>query len=618
MKLPSSNFLRINRTFRPIHNGCFSFGQGNLLGLRSAAYRLHETYQSRRNFVAQFLTLAAPSPPHFNRFSTAIEGIALPDIFQYPFHYEPHEIALVAAKELQDYLQAQTEWVHDFGFDQEADGHIIGKMFGVLVVRSAAGEIGYLCAVSGKLAEQNLHTKFVPPVFDILVEDGFFKQGEAIITAINERIQTLEQDPAYRLALDERLNTQKKFEDELHVLREHHQRNRAQRHESRKILPSQYVGEELTTRLQQLNQQSINDNYIYKDTVRRQRQEMDALNQRVQQFEATIDALKAERKSRSAALQDEIFSQFYFVNQAREQRSLGDIFRPTAEGRPIAGSGECAAPKLLQYAFLHELHPIAMAEFWWGESPKTVLRLHGHYYPACRGKCEPILNYMLNCTPVAPNPLLENPAEGKDLEIIWEDEHIVVVNKPAEFLSVPGKNIEDSVYQRLRQKYPSATGPLVVHRLDMSTSGLLIAAKNEAAHKHLQNQFIERTIKKRYIALLEGLVPQQEGRVDLPLRVDLDDRPRQMVCYTYGKPAQTNYKVLERSNGRTRIHFFPVTGRTHQLRVHAAHALGLHCPIVGDDLYGERSSRLHLHAEWLQIVHPVTGQKMTFKALSDF
>ena len=192
-----------------MQNSRFSFDQGIFPQLKCATLDLHETDQSRRNFASQSSTLAAPSPPHFNRFSTDIEGIALPEIFQYPFHYEPHEIALVAAKELQDYLQAQTEWVHDFGFDQEADGHIIGKMFGVLVVRNSAGEIGYLCAVSGKLAEQNLHTKFVPPVFDILVENGFFKQGEAIITAINDRIHALEQDPAYRMVLDERLNTQK-------------------------------------------------------------------------------------------------------------------------------------------------------------------------------------------------------------------------------------------------------------------------------------------------------------------------------------------------------------------------------------------------------------------------
>lgn len=570
------------------------------------------------NLPSNFKLLHEQHPPHFNRFVTDIAGVDLPDVFQYPFHYEPHQIALTAARELQAYLLGQTEWIHDFGFEQEPDGHIIGKMFGVLVVKNQAGEIGYLCAVSGKLAEQNLHTKFVPPVFDILIADGFFRKGEALITAINDRIAALENETAYLQAKTTWKDAQQSFETELAELRKTQLNQRAQRHALRSAYQEQYTGDDLAQRLLELNRQSINDNYLYKDTVRRQRQALSEMHAQVLQFETVIDALKAERKSRSAALQDEIFSRFYFVNQQLEQRSLGEIFKHTAEGRPIAGSGECAAPKLLQYAFLHRLHPIAMAEFWWGESPKTVIRQHGHYYPACRGKCEPILNYMLQCTAVEPNPLLRNPAQDKVLDIVWEDEHLVVINKPAEFLSVPGKNIEDSVYQRLREKYPLATGPLVVHRLDMSTSGLLIAAKNAEAHKNLQSQFIQRTIKKRYVALLEGEVSADEGRVDLPLRVDLDDRPRQMVCYTYGKSAQTNWKVLERTEGRTRIHFFPITGRTHQLRVHAAHALGLHCPIVGDDLYGQRANRLHLHAEWIQIQHPVTGQKMTFKAAADF
>jgi tRNA pseudouridine32 synthase / 23S rRNA pseudouridine746 synthase len=297
---------------------------------------------------------------------------------------------------------------------------------------------------------------------------------------------------------------------------------------------------------------------------------------------------------------------------------LGDIFKPTREGRPIAGSGECAAPKLFQYAFQHDLHPIALAEFWWGESPKTEVRIHGHYYPACRGKCEPILGFMLQGLAVEENPMLKNPAENKDLEVVWEDAHIVVINKPAEFLSVPGKLVTDSVYERMRMRYPEATGPLIVHRLDMSTSGLLLVAKTAEVHKELQRQFIQREIKKRYVALLEGEVLEDRGTVELPLRVDLENRPRQLVCYEYGKPAVTIWKVLERKDGRTRIHFFPITGRTHQLRVHAAHVDGLHAPIVGDDLYGQTSHRLHLHAEWIQFRHPISGKDMTMKVEAGF
>ncbi|MEZ4800064.1 MAG: RluA family pseudouridine synthase [Flavobacteriales bacterium] len=338
----------------------------------------------------------------------------------------------------------------------------------------------------------------------------------------------------------------------------------------------------------------------------------------VSHFQNEIEILKEERKTRSANLQNEIFDQYFFYNKALEKKSLGDIFKFTPEGRPTAGAGECAAPKLLQHAFIHGLEPIAMAEFWWGQSPKSEIRIHGHYYPACKGKCEPILGHMLVGMNVEPNPMLNNPAEGKELEIVWEDDVMVVVNKPAEFLSVPGKNINDSVLERLKTLYPNATGPLLVHRLDMSTSGILIAGKTEAVYKHLQRQFIKRSVKKRYVALLEGIVEGEEGMIDLPMRVDLGDRPRQMVCYEYGKPARTKWKVIERKEGKTKVQFYPITGRTHQLRVHAAHPLGLNTPIVGDDLYGKRSNRLHLHAEWIEFYHPISNKIMSIRVPSDF
>ena len=244
--------------------------------------------------------------------------------------------------------------------------------------------------------------------------------------------------------------------------------------------------------------------------------------------------------------------------------------------------------------------------------------MHGHYYPACRGKCEPILGHMLTGLEVESNPMLINPAEGKNLSIVFEDESIIVINKPADFLSVPGKSIDDSVYSRIRDMYPDADGPLLVHRLDMSTSGILLAAKNREAHRKLQDQFIRRKVSKRYVALLNGIVENDEGSIDLPLRVDLDDRPRQMVCATYGKSARTNYTVIERTNGKTRVYFYPVTGRTHQLRVHSAHSLGLNCPIVGDDLYGLRGERLCLHAESLTFKHPKSGEMMTFQIDPEF
>ena len=225
---------------------------------------------------------------------------------------------------------------------------------------------------------------------------------------------------------------------------------------------------------------------------------------------------------------------------------------------------------------------------------------------------------MLNGMELDDDPLLSNPAEGKTIEIIYQDDEIVVINKPADFLSVPGKNIEDSVYLRMKQGYPQAKGPLIVHRLDMSTSGLMVIALSKQAHKNLQQQFIKRTVEKRYVALLEGILSDEAGEIDLPLRVDIDDRPRQLVCYDYGRAAQTAWQKIEQNTNRTKVYFYPKTGRTHQLRVHAAHINGLNMPIVGDDLYGKKADRLYLHAESLSFTHPTTRQPMTFQVNANF
>ena len=533
-------------------------------------------------------------------------------------HYNPHEIALVASRELQVYLQTQTSWEHDFGMEPGNDGEIIGKMFGVLVVKNTQGELGYLCAVSGKLAGQNQHDKFVPPVFDILPQDGFFRKGEAVITQLNEQVATLEKNPDFVSALKNLQEAALQSEDEIASLKRNNQLRKEARATRRIELEHSYPNQKHEEELKQLGNESISDHYQYKKLKKQWKERLSALESIVTEYRVDIDKLKEERKQRSAALQNEIFDQFYFVNRALEKRSVGDIFKDTLEGRPVAGAGECAAPKLFQYAFLNGLEPIALAEFWWGQSPKAEVRIHGHYYPACRGKCEPILGHMLQGILMEENPLQQNPAEGKELSIVWEDEHLVVVNKPPEFLSAPGKRIKDSVLTRLRERYPEATGPIIVHRLDMSTSGLLLAAKSLEVYIDLQSQFIKREVKKRYVAVLEGNLVSDEGFVDLPLRVDLDDRPRQLVCYEHGKPAQTRWEVVERSNGNTRVHFYPITGRTHQLRVHAAHTLGMNHPIVGDELYGRRANRLHLHAERIEFRHPLSGEWLVIQAPSDF
>ena len=297
---------------------------------------------------------------------------------------------------------------------------------------------------------------------------------------------------------------------------------------------------------------------------------------------------------------------------------MTEIFANTTDQNPPAGSGECAAPKLLQYAFLHDLKPIAMAEFWWGQSPNKEIRKHKQFYPACQGKCKPILSHMLAGIEMDTNPMLQNPAIGKELKVIFEDDDLMVIHKPAEFLSVPGIHIQDSVYTRIKQQYPNLTGPIIVHRLDMSTSGLLVLAKNKKTHQHLQNQFIKRTVSKKYVALLDGNIEEDSGIIQLPLRVDLDDRPRQLVCFEHGKIAETKWKVVERKNNTTRIDLYPITGRTHQLRVHTSHQLGLNAPIIGDDLYGEKGDRLHLHAAFLEFIHPTTAKKMSFHKKAEF
>ncbi|WNW02431.1 RluA family pseudouridine synthase [Tenacibaculum sp. HL-MS23] len=328
--------------------------------------------------------------------------------------------------------------------------------------------------------------------------------------------------------------------------------------------------------------------------------------------------LKEKRKTKSTALQVYISKQYQFLNSKKEVKNLGELFTNVSIQNIPAGTGECAAPKLLQYAFLHDLKPIAMAEFWWGKPPNKEVRKHQQFYPACQGKCKPILTHMLDGIEMDTNPLLENPAVGKKLEIVFEDDELIIIYKPNDFLSVPGIHIQDSVYSRIKQQIKGVSGPIIVHRLDMATSGLLVLAKNKNAHKIIQSQFINKTVKKRYTALLDGIITENKGIINLPLRVDLDDRPRQLVCYEHGKPAKTKWEVIERKNGKTKVHFYPISGRTHQLRMHASHSLGLNTPIIGDDLYGKKSDRLYLHSDTLEFAHPITKEKMKFHKKADF
>jgi len=550
----------------------------------------------------------------FRSFTQDVSGIEIPKRLNFPFYYETHPLCRIAAEEVQDFLKQDLG--HDFGLT-EGPGTPIGKMFGVLVVRRGAS-LGYLAAYSGKLANSNEVAFFVPPVFDMLKNDGYFLKREQYLNGLNRQIETLENDPhLMELQSQLRQHTQRAA-DEINAFKAQMKLRKDARKLQRSQIKACLGTEESAAFEAALVRESLHDKYLLKTLTEGLKTFEIQLTEKKEQFDKVIEGLKEERKKESNALQQWLFRNYTFLNAHQEEKSLLQIFESSLHGVPPAGAGECCAPKLFQYAFLNGLEPVALAEFWWGAPPKSEVRRHAQFYPSCWGKCEPILGHMLKGLDMDENPFLNNPAEGKDLPIVYDDPYLVIVNKPAEFLSVPGIHIADSVYERIRNRYPQATGPLIVHRLDMSTSGIMVLAKNKDVHENLQKQFIKRKVRKTYMALLDGVVVPVSGRIELPLRVDLDDRPRQMVCSEYGKPAVTDFEVLSVEGATTRIRFMPVTGRTHQLRVHAAHELGLQAPIKGDDIYGSKANRLHLHAHRLSFYHPVTGEWVTFEVDPDF
>ena len=562
---------------------------------------------------------------HF--FKKPVSYLALPEKFTYPFHYTPHPLCVLAAEEVKAYIASRKEWQEELAS---------GKMFGVLIVQTDNGitnneenQIGYLAAFSGNLDGKNLHPYFVPPVYDLLQPEGFFKIEEEQISAINIRIRELENSGSY---LDSKEKWKIETEQAKAVLNQAKAELKMAKEarEIRRQSSPELSEEEQASLIRESQYQKAE----YKRLEKEWKKRLEELETEVRHFDIEIERLKTERKERSAALQRKLFEQFRMLNAQGEVKDLYTIFEQTVQKVPPAGAGECALPKLLQYAYLHQLKPLAMAEFWWGDSPKNEIRHHGYYYPSCKGKCEPILQHMLQGLEIDENPLLNPVHEEEELEIVFEDEWLLVVNKPAGMLSVPGKAEDrDSVYHRLKKKYPEATGPMIVHRLDMATSGLLLVAKTKKVHQDLQAQFANRSIKKRYVAVLDGIVlSERTGRIELPLCLNPLDRPRQIVSKEYGKEAITEYKIIsesekiidesERSINEprkyTRIVFYPLTGRTHQLRVHAAHPEGLGCPILGDELYGKKADRLYLHAEYIEFRHPIYGDIFRIQKKADF
>lgn len=537
------------------------------------------------------------------------EEIKEPKRLNFPFYYSPHPLAEIAVEQAERLIK-NTKWNYDFGMFPDSDPRAMGKMFGVLVVKDEHGKLGFLAGFSGKIGDSNHFDGFVPPVYDMLKTDGHFRQEEEKLNQLTTQISKLVKSKNYENLKTDLILIQEKCDESIRLLKE---RNKAAKKERELRRKNAFGGAEYDKLDSILKEESKAHSIELKIKSKEWKSEVELAKTNLLKFEKQIEALKIQRAEKSNALQNWLFHQYKFNNGKGETKDLLSIFEEFNGTIPPGGSGECAAPKLFQFAYQNNLKPITFAEFWWGKSPSSEIRKHKNFYPSCRSKCEPILSYMLQGLEVDENPMLVNPGIGKEIKIVFEDARLAVIHKPAEFLSVPGKNIQDSVYERVKNLYPKAQGPLIVHRLDMSTSGLMLIAKDKKTHENLQKQFLDKTIKKRYVALLEGKVEKDSGEIHLPLRVDLDNRPQQLVCFDHGKEAHTKYEVVERNEDLTRVYFYPITGRTHQLRVHAAHPDGLNAPIKGDDLYGEKADRLYLHAQKIEFYHPVRKERLTIE-----
>ena len=577
-------------------------------------------------------------------------SIPSPRQFTYPFCYDVDPLAEAASLELQRYIADADLMSTEKG---------CGKMFGVLVVEyedeEGALQRGFLAAYSGLLGGRNDWPYFVPPVFDAQQPDGHFKRTEREISAINREIAAIEHDAEYLQSVEQHEQTKKRLQAEVDAFKAEVDAAKVRRDARRKS------GEPLNEEEQA---EMIRESQFMKAELRRRRKAMEQANSTLHIPHSTfLKSLQRKRKQMSDELQRWLFAAYRMLNAKGEERDLIDIFREYTHAMPPAGAGDCCAPKLLQYAYLHHLRPVCMAEFWWGESPASEIRHHLHYYPACRSKCLPILTHMLKGLDVAPNPLAQKRHTAEP-RVLYADEYIMVVDKPAGMLSVPGKaesvrseasdsaniSVEEYFANNSKLKIQNSKFLKAAHRLDMDTSGLLVLARTEQAYVELQRQFASRETVKRYEAVLSG-VPTQNSKlktqnssaqpsgcleaISLPLIADINDRPRQRVDMEHGKPALTLYNIVEVravdantavayttkkvDKGRTLVHLYPKTGRTHQLRVHCAHPLGLACPILGDPLYGiERADRMYLHAAELTFRHPVTGETMHFLSPSGF
>ena len=523
-------------------------------------------------------------------------SFSIPECFTDPFRYSPHPLVSVAADML----------IRRISCSEELSSHFSdGKMLGVLIVSNDRGQIGYLCAFSGNIAGHNHLEGFVPPIFDLLDPSGYFKIKEAEITAVNNAISALEKSSGLKSLRQESARAEACRNEEITLQKARMAISKRERDEIRSEISD-------PSRLEAL----VRESQFEKAELRRLKlgweERIRSIKDQIQAIEEELRIMKRRRAEMSDELQKWIFSQFIVHNALGESASIREIFSRIGT-IPPGGTGECAAPKLLEHAFRKGLKPLAMGEFWYGRSPATAVRTHGHFYPSCTSKCGPLLSYMLQGLEIGQ----EKDKVSGEPEIIFEDDNIIAVSKPSGMPSVKGLDGRESLEEWLCTAYCQKIYP--VHRLDMDTSGIILFAKDSDTSAALQKQFEDHKILKTYIARLsktsEGmaLTSGDKGEIHLALSADFDERPRQKVDQQQGKQSITEYQVeCIREDGCIDIVFHPRTGRTHQLRVHSAHLLGLGHPIVGDLLYGGSSAaRLHLHASEISFNHPVTGEDIT-------
>ncbi|MTJ09512.1 RluA family pseudouridine synthase [Anabaena sp. UHCC 0204] len=460
-----------------------------------------------------------------------------------------------------------------------------GKMYGILLVELPNGEQRVIKAFSGLLNGNSIVEGWVSPISGREEVALLENQTLAELEAIKQQIISLQQVP-------ERGEYQTLYAEytlQLQAIKLQHDHSKLLREEQRRQFDQNLTEESLKIALATLEAESRQQGIERRNIKRRQNEIIQPLQEIITAADQKITKLKQQRKQLSRQLQTQMHAAYSLTNFYGKSRSLQQLL---PKGTPT-GTGECCAPKLLHYAATHGLKPLAMAEFWWGDST-IENKVKGEFYGACLERCQPLMGFLLS------------GLKSHKVEIIYEDEWLIAVNKSPGLLSVPGRYFhnQDSVISRLRYLYNQEL--IAIHRLDQDTSGILLIAKDLFTYSQLSQQFQKRQVHKVYEAIIAGSLNITEGEINLPLWGNPDNRPYQQVDLERGKPSLTHFRVMDREGNFTRVEFTPLTGRTHQLRVHAADRRGLGMKILGDKLYGchAETSRLYLHARELSFQHP--------------